>query len=56
MTHDEFWAAADVVEGDRVFDGNILRSESYTSDSLSAQLTVTYDDAGRIVSEIIEVI
>jgi hypothetical protein len=53
-TLEEFWAAEDIVEGSRTMDGNILRSETYSSASLSTQLTITYEDSGKPVSEVLE--
>lgn len=50
----EFLAATDKVEQTRVMDGNFLRQEIFTSASLSTKLTITYDNNGRPVSEVLE--
>jgi hypothetical protein len=50
-TRDQVLAAGDLTEGTRVFDGNILRSEVFSSVSLSTKLTITYLDSGEVDTE-----
>ena len=53
-TFEEFTAATDTEELSREMDGNILRKEFYQSAALATKLTITYNDAGKMVERLLE--
>ena len=53
-TLEDMTVASDLEEKPRVMDGHILRQEIFESVSLATRLTTTYEDSGRVASQVLE--